>query len=119
MTYTELRFRAEARTKLLAGAAALVRTTLGPESRSVLIEKKWGSPLVCDDGVTIAKAVKLTDCLSWRQLFCAQAERLQAGSYPCSGETLTLLHCRNLPHGLCRTAAQSYTSASGSVASSS
>lgn len=61
MTYTELRFRDEARTKLLAGAAALVRTTLGPESRSVLIEKKWGSPLVCDDGVTIAKAVKLTD----------------------------------------------------------
>lgn len=64
MTYTELRFRDEARTKLLAGAAALadaVRTTLGPESRSVLIEKKWGSPLVCDDGVTIAKAVKLRD----------------------------------------------------------
>ena len=64
MVYTELRFRDEARTKLLAGAAALadaVRSTLGPESRSVLIEKKWGSPLVCDDGVTIAKAVKLKD----------------------------------------------------------
>ena len=64
MAYTELRFRDEARTKLLAGAAALadaVRSTLGPESRSVLIEKKWGSPLVCDDGVTIAKAVKLKD----------------------------------------------------------
>ena len=64
MAYTELRFRDEARTKLLAGAAALadaIRSTLGPESRSVLIEKKWGSPLVCDDGVTIAKAVKLKD----------------------------------------------------------
>ena len=64
MTYTELRFRDEARTKLLAGAATLadaVRGTLGPESRSVLIEKKWGAPLVCDDGVTIAKAVKLKD----------------------------------------------------------
>ncbi len=64
MAYTELRFCDEARTKLLAGAAALadaVRSTLGPESRSVLIEKKWGSPLVCDDGVTIAKAVKLKD----------------------------------------------------------
>ncbi len=64
MAYTELRFRDEARAKLLAGATALadaVRSTLGPESRSVLIEKKWGSPLVCDDGVTIAKAVKLKD----------------------------------------------------------
>lgn len=64
MAYTELRFRDDARTKLLAGARALadaVRSTLGPESRSVLIEKKWGSPLVCDDGITIAKALKLKD----------------------------------------------------------
>lgn len=64
MAYTELRFRDETRTKLLAGASALAdaaRSTLGPESRSVLIEKKCRSPLVCDDGVTIAKAVKLKD----------------------------------------------------------
>ena len=64
MAYTELRFRDEARTKTLAGVAALsdaVRITLGPESWAELIEKNWGSPLVCDDGVTIAKAVKLKD----------------------------------------------------------
>lgn len=35
--------------------------TLGPESRSVLIEKKYGSPVVCDDGVTIVEQVKLKD----------------------------------------------------------
>jgi len=63
-SYTNLLFRDEARAKLLAGAAALadaVRPTLGPESRSVLIEKKFGQPVVCDDGVTIAKQLSLKD----------------------------------------------------------
>jgi chaperonin GroEL len=64
MTYTQLRFSDEARTKVLAGATALadaVRVTLGPTAKSILIEKKWGSPVVCDDGVTIAKQVNLKD----------------------------------------------------------
>jgi chaperonin GroEL len=64
MTYTQLRFSDEARAKVLAGAAALanaVRVTLGPKAKSILIEKKWGSPLVCDDGVTIAKQINLKD----------------------------------------------------------
>jgi chaperonin GroEL len=64
MSYTRLHFRDEARAKVLAGASELadaVRVTLGPRSKSVLIEKKWGSPLVCDDGVTIAKQVNLQD----------------------------------------------------------
>src|SRR5690606_14421432 len=46
------------------GATAIadaVRVTLGPRSRSVLIEKKWGQPIVCDDGVTIAKEFSLKD----------------------------------------------------------
>jgi chaperonin GroEL len=63
-SYTRLLFRDEARAKVLAGASELadaVRVTLGPRSRSVLIEKKWGSPLVCDDGVTIAKQINLQD----------------------------------------------------------
>jgi chaperonin GroEL len=64
MAYTQLLFRDEARAKVLAGASELadaVRGTLGPRSKSVLIEKKWGSPLVCDDGVTIAKQINLRD----------------------------------------------------------
>jgi chaperonin GroEL len=59
-----LHFRTEAREKLLRGAQQLadaVRITLGPRSRCVLIEKKWGRPVVCDDGVTIAKEVELKD----------------------------------------------------------
>jgi chaperonin GroEL len=51
-----------AREKILHGATALVdamRVTLGPKSKCVLIEKKWGRPIVCNDGVTIAKEFEL------------------------------------------------------------
>jgi chaperonin GroEL len=64
MAHTQLLFRDQARSKLLAGASALadaVRVTLGPRSKCVVIEKKFGSPLVCDDGVTIAKRISLED----------------------------------------------------------
>jgi chaperonin GroEL len=64
MTYKELHFGSPAREKVLRGATVLanaVRVTLGPKSKSVLIEKKWGTPLVCNDGVTIAKEIELKD----------------------------------------------------------
>lgn len=57
-------FRSAAKEKLLRGATTLaeaVRVTLGPKSKSVLIQKAWGTPLVCNDGVTIAKEVSLED----------------------------------------------------------
>jgi chaperonin GroEL len=64
MAHKHLMFRAEAREKVLHGATALadaVRVTLGPRSKCVLIEKKWGKPAVCNDGVTIAKEIDLAD----------------------------------------------------------
>jgi chaperonin GroEL len=64
MAHTQLRFHDDAREKVLAGATALadaLRITLGPRSKSVLIAQSWGAPLVCNDGVTIAKRVKLAD----------------------------------------------------------
>jgi chaperonin GroEL len=64
MTAKHILFKSEAREKVLRGATALadaVRVTLGPRSKAVLIERKWGKPLVCDDGVTIAKEVELKD----------------------------------------------------------
>ena len=64
MAHKQLIFRAAAREKVLRGAGALadaVRVTLGPKSKCVLIEKKWGEPIVCNDGVTIAKEVDLKD----------------------------------------------------------
>jgi chaperonin GroEL len=64
MTHKQVIFRSAAREKILRGAAQLaeaVRVTLGPKSKSVLIEKKWGAPIVCNDGVTIAKEFDLKD----------------------------------------------------------
>ena len=64
MPYKQVLFRSEAREKILRGASTLadaVRVTLGPKSKCVLIEKNWGPPLVCNDGVTIAKEMDLKD----------------------------------------------------------
>jgi len=64
MAYKHVMFRSAAREKVLRGATQLadaIRITLGPKSKSVLIQKKWGSPLVCNDGVTIAKEFELKD----------------------------------------------------------
>jgi len=64
MSAKQIRFRADARERVLRGAATLadaVRVTLGPKSRCVLLERRFGRPLVCDDGVTIAKEVELAD----------------------------------------------------------
>jgi chaperonin GroEL len=64
MTHKHVLFHTAAREKVLHGATALadaVRVTLGPKSKSVLIQKKWGHPLVCNDGVTIAKEMDLED----------------------------------------------------------
>ena len=64
MPYKHVMFRSAAREKVLRGAGQLadaIRVTLGPKSKSVLIQKKWGAPLVCNDGVTIAKEFQLKD----------------------------------------------------------
>ena len=64
MRHKQLLVQSAAREKILHGAQALadaVRVTLGPKSKCVLIEQKWGRPLVCNDGVTIAKAFELAD----------------------------------------------------------
>ena len=64
MVSKRLLFRSAAREKILSGATALadaVRITLGPKSKCVLIQKKWGRPIVCNDGITIAKEIELED----------------------------------------------------------
>lgn len=88
MPYKKVLFRSAARDKILRGATQLadaVRVTLGPRSKSVLIEKKWGAPIICNDGVTIAKEFELLKRLArswvtgpaprpfWRTLFSRMA----------------------------------------------
>ncbi|MGX7678129.1 chaperonin GroEL [Jatrophihabitans sp. DSM 45814] len=60
----ELRFGEEARTLLLSGVdqlAEAVKSTLGPKGRNVILEKLTGSPVVTNDGVTIAREIHLSD----------------------------------------------------------
>ncbi|MCY0876297.1 MAG: chaperonin GroEL [Firmicutes bacterium] len=60
----EIKFREDARRSMLRGVDALadaVKVTLGPKGRNVVLEKKFGSPLITNDGVTIAKEIELED----------------------------------------------------------
>ena len=59
-----IKFDEEARRALERGAttvAAAVKVTLGPKGRNVVLDKKWGSPTITKDGVTVAKEVELED----------------------------------------------------------
>jgi chaperonin GroEL len=60
----QLLFQDEARRKILKGIeqlAAAVKVTLGPKGRNVVIDKKFGSPTITKDGVTVAKEIDLED----------------------------------------------------------
>lgn len=60
----EIKFSEDARRSMLRGVDALanaVKVTLGPKGRNVVLEKKFGSPLITNDGVSIAKEIELED----------------------------------------------------------
>ncbi|WP_416829650.1 chaperonin GroEL [Ectobacillus polymachus] len=60
----DLKFSEDARRAMLRGVDTLtnaVKVTLGPKGRNVVLEKKFGSPLITNDGVTIAKEIELED----------------------------------------------------------
>ncbi|GGH12860.1 chaperonin GroEL [Paenibacillus segetis] len=60
----DIKFSEDARRAMLRGVDALanaVKVTLGPKGRNVVLEKKYGSPLITNDGVTIAKEIELED----------------------------------------------------------
>ena len=64
MPAKELKFREEARNAMLQGVDVLanaVRVTLGPKGRNVVLGKKFGSPVITKDGVTVAKEIELKD----------------------------------------------------------
>src|SRR6266516_714399 len=60
----QLKFEEDARTSLLKGVnvmSAAVKATMGPKGRNVVIDKKFGSPTITKDGVTVAKEIELKD----------------------------------------------------------
>ncbi len=64
MAAKDMKFREEARHSMLKGVNVLanaVRVTLGPKGRNVILGKKFGSPVITKDGVTVAKEIELRD----------------------------------------------------------
>lgn len=64
MANKEIKFFRQAWDKLEKGVAAVadaVRVTLGPRGRNVILERRWGSPIITNDGVTIAREINLKD----------------------------------------------------------
>ncbi|HSX03686.1 MAG TPA: chaperonin GroEL [Rhabdochlamydiaceae bacterium] len=64
MAAKDIKFREDARQKILSGVCALaaaVKVTLGPKGRNVIIDKSYGAPHVTKDGVTVAKEIELED----------------------------------------------------------
>src|ERR1044072_6750215 len=66
MAPKDIKFKEEARQKILKGVrtlASAVKVTLGPKGRNVVIDKKFGSPIITKDGVTVAKEIELKNAI--------------------------------------------------------
>ncbi len=95
MAAKEIRFSDKAREKLLNGVnqvADTVKITLGPRGRNVILEKKWGSPTITNDGVTIAKEIELED--PWENMGAQLVKEVASKTNDIAGDgttTATLL----------------------------
>ena len=90
MAAKELRFDEDARRALEAGVnklADVVKVTLGPKGRNVVLEKKWGAPTITNDGVTIAKEVELED--SWENMGAQLAKEVATKTNDVAGDGTT------------------------------
>lgn len=64
MTAKDIKFKEDARQKILKGVQSLakaVKVTLGPKGRNVALNKSYGPPHITKDGVTVAKEIELED----------------------------------------------------------
>src|SRR5512132_1781411 len=105
----QLLFSAEARRSLEAGVdklANVVRVTLGPKGRNVVIDKKWGAPTITNDGVTIAREIELED--SYENLGAQLAKEVATKTNDVAGDgttTATVLAQAMVKEGLRNVAA--------------
>jgi len=95
---------ADARNAMLAGADQLanaVKITMGPRGCNVVLDKKYGTPLVCNDGVTIAKEIELPD--PFENMGAQLVREVAAKTNDCAGDgttTATLLAQAIIHEGL-------------------
>lgn len=100
----QLLFSEQARQKLLKGTEILARavvTTLGPRGRNVALERKWGSPSVVHDGVTVAKEIDLAD--PWENMGAQLVKEAASKTNDVAGDgttTATLLAWSMIAEGL-------------------
>src|SRR6187455_888005 len=90
MAAKELRYRDEARTAILRGIDALantVKVTLGPKGRNVVLSRKFGSPLVTKDGVTVAKEIELSD--RWENMGAQMVREVASKTSDIAGDGTT------------------------------
>ncbi|HEY7704756.1 MAG TPA: chaperonin GroEL [Acidimicrobiia bacterium] len=90
MAAKDLRFNEEARRGLETGVnklADVVKVTLGPKGRNVVLEKKWGSPTITNDGVTIAKEIELDD--PWENMGAQLAKEVATKTNDIAGDGTT------------------------------
>src|SRR5919198_435628 len=105
----QLLFDADARRALESGVdklANVVRVTLGPKGRNVVLDKKWGAPTITNDGVTIAKEIELED--PWENMGAQLAKEVATKTNDVAGDgttTATVLARSMVRHGMRNVAA--------------
>ncbi len=90
MAAKELQFNEEARRGLENGVdnlANVIKVTLGPKGRNVVLEKKWGSPTITNDGYTIAKEIELDD--PWENMGAQLAKEVATKTNDVAGDGTT------------------------------
>ncbi len=109
MVSKEIKFGEEARRALERGVDALantVKVTLGPKGRNVVLDRKFGSPTITNDGVTIARDIDLED--PWENLGCQLVKEVATKTNDVAGDgttTATVLAQAMIKEGLKNVAA--------------
>src|SRR5687768_10936629 len=90
MAGKDLVYREDARAKMMRGVNALantVKVTLGPKGRNVVLSRKFGSPLVTKDGVTVAKEIELPD--RWENMGAQMVKEVASKTSDLAGDGTT------------------------------
>src|SRR5262245_62882900 len=90
MAGKELVYREHARAAMMRGVNALantVKVTLGPKGRNVVLSRKFGSPLVTKDGVTVAKEIELSD--RWENMGAQMVREVASKTSDLAGDGTT------------------------------
>ena len=91
----QIAYGEDARKALLNGINQLadtVKITLGPKGRNVVLDKKFGAPLITNDGVTIAKEIELDDAFENMGAQLVKEVATKTNDVAGDGTTLSLIH---------------------------